>query len=242
MTDTDLTIAAQNLCDKHVVKMVLEGCQVLSTAIRFHIGDLDNEIIPCYSKDNPVEDGIYKTAHLNHGSSVWARENISNFTWLFDHTYAIAVEYQHRYKKIHSSFSVLENILQYIDCIPLGTMTPLYQAVPEEYKQEDVVKAYREYYVGDKSEFAVWNMDPSRQPDWYPDTDLTIASKITYGQISTNSEEILTILKDNDSISKRSLKSIVSYPELLDKTVKLMVLCKKIEKRSRVLYGNLDFK
>ena len=40
------------------------------------------------------------------------------------------------------------------------------QAMPEQYKCDDTVKAYRDYVVNEKH-YAQWNKIPSRKPDWW---------------------------------------------------------------------------
>ena len=41
------------------------------------------------------------------------------------------------------------------------------QCMPKDYKQEDTVEAYRDYYCGDKASIAKWNH--SKQPKWFYD-------------------------------------------------------------------------
>ena len=91
VTDPDPVISAQTLCDKHVVKMVLESAQMLSTAWR----DFSTK----YSDDNE----LYKTAHLNHPCSIWVRQARENYKWLYRHFVALCDEYTHRYGKSHAS-------------------------------------------------------------------------------------------------------------------------------------------
>ena len=62
--DSDPVVAAEMMCDKHVVKMILESAQILSTAHRVLDGDERADI-----------DGLYKTAHKNHPSTVWYKCN-----------------------------------------------------------------------------------------------------------------------------------------------------------------------
>jgi hypothetical protein len=59
--------AARMQCDQHVVKMTLESAQMLSTVIN----ELGGE-------------GPYKSTHVNHPCSVWARQSLGNFLWLYD--------------------------------------------------------------------------------------------------------------------------------------------------------------
>ena len=45
-------------------------------------------------------------------------------------------------------------------------MTELPQAMPDEYKNDDPVQAYRDYVVNEKT-YAQWNKIPDRQPEWW---------------------------------------------------------------------------
>ena len=42
--------------------------------------------------------------------------------------------------------------------------------VPEQYKNNDVVEAYRSYYLGEKKDFATWK---SETPYWFMVEDIT---------------------------------------------------------------------
>jgi hypothetical protein len=42
--------------------------------------------------------------------------------------------------------------------------TPPPQCMPEKYKGDDTVKAYRDYYLGEKMSFAVWKN--TEVPSW----------------------------------------------------------------------------
>ena len=72
--DRNPVIAAQMMCDKHVVKMILESAQMLSTAHRVLDGD-----------DRANETGLYKMAHKNHPSTIWVRASSENYRWLWKH-------------------------------------------------------------------------------------------------------------------------------------------------------------
>jgi hypothetical protein len=84
---------AQMHCDRHVIKMMLECAQLLSTAHRVLAGSpgmLKNkkgELVP-YDYVHPwdLEDGtpfLYRAAHINHPCSKWVREAHGNYmyTW-----------------------------------------------------------------------------------------------------------------------------------------------------------------
>ena len=72
--DKNPVVAAQMQCDKHVVKMILESAQMLSTAHRVLDGN-----------EYADKKGLYKMAHKNHPSTIWARSSLENYVWLFDH-------------------------------------------------------------------------------------------------------------------------------------------------------------
>ncbi len=72
--DKDPVVAAQMMCDKHVVKMILESAQMLSTAHRVLDGDKKAD-----------SRGLYKMVHKNHPCSKWVRECDANYEWLWNH-------------------------------------------------------------------------------------------------------------------------------------------------------------
>ena len=90
--DKNPKIAAQMHCDKHVVKMVLEYAQILSTAHRVIDGD-----------EVADREGLYKIAHKNHPSTAWARAGRGNYNWLSDLWGYLGNEYTHRYGKVHKA-------------------------------------------------------------------------------------------------------------------------------------------
>ena len=84
-------------------------------------------------------------------------------------------EYKSRYDKSvdHLSVTKINNVvneagLPNIEDIGL---TDFAQAMPEQYRCEDAVKAYREYYMGEKQNIAKWR---NEIPDWF---DISIKKK-----------------------------------------------------------------
>ncbi|MGL5068521.1 MAG: hypothetical protein ACRC6T_12005 [Sarcina sp.] len=144
--DTDLI--AKSHYDKHVVKMILETAQVLSTV----------------SRVNGVEQG-YKATHKHHPMSIWAGESLENWRWLKTLGFSLCKEYTYRYGKIHKTQGVLES-LEEPPIKDIGFTIPP-QCMPEEYRCEarEYVKAYREYYMKDKAHIAKWTKRPV--PDWF---------------------------------------------------------------------------
>ena len=115
--DKDPKISAQQLCDKHVVKMILESAQMLCSAY-------------------PNGDAPYKRAFYNHPCTIWARESQENYEWLLDHAYAMCQEYTRRYGKVHKSIDAIEWCgKNYIKLrLPRKGLTKFAQAMPEQYK------------------------------------------------------------------------------------------------------------
>jgi len=149
--DKDPIKAAQQHNDKHCVKQVLESCQMLSTAIRV-----------C---SNDQVEGIYMMAHLNHPCSKWTRQTRSNFLWLCEMTEELFREYTRRYNKTHKSYDTFITCKNNVNYIPEGNLTQFAQAMPQEYKNQDPVIAYRTYYINDKKEFSTWKL--GNIPDWW---------------------------------------------------------------------------
>ena len=133
--------AAEVQYNKHVVKMILESAQMLCTA-HHHYGSGDN--VP------------YKKAHYNHPSTIWCRENDKHYRWLFNHMLALGSEYTKRYGKKHLSIDKCFGPLSFLlPNIPRGErfeQPP--QCMPDEYKDECSIKAYWNYYIGEKHNVA----------------------------------------------------------------------------------------
>jgi hypothetical protein len=146
--DKDPSTAATMMCDKHVVKMIVETAQMLCT-IAHGMG---------------YEGAPYRSTHKNHPCTVWAAKTSSNWRWLLRHGFALCDEYTKRYGKNHKSRKVIEWCNQ-LPAIPeTGPLTPFAQAMPDQYRNECVVTAYRDYYMGDKSSFATWK---TQTPSWW---------------------------------------------------------------------------
>ena len=149
--------SAEELCDKHVVKMVLETAQMCSTAIHEW----------CFP-DEDITNRIYKPAYKNHPMTVWVRENDANMSWALLHGLHIGAEYKYRYGKDHKSTTILKNIADFMfhddfdEDYRLHTTPP--QCMPDEHKRLDYVDAYRAYYKSDKAHILNWTNRP--QPDW----------------------------------------------------------------------------
>ena len=133
--------AAKMQYNKHVVKMILESAQMLCTA--HHCIMVDDADVP------------YKVAHKNHPSTIWARQSAQNYAWLYYHMLALGAEYTKRYGKKHLSITKCEDKLAILPGGILETgFTQPPQCMPDEYKDECSIKAYRNYYTKDKYKVA----------------------------------------------------------------------------------------
>lgn len=156
--DPDPSIAAIYNCDKHVVKMVVELFQQLGSAVIRHGATPD--MMPLTSKGTPLKGG-----HHNHPCTRWCGETRSNFKWAQKHAIGLCNQYFYRYQKYHSCLAGIIQLEDMQGLIPDGPLTPFAQAMPDQYKDADAVKAYRAYYMGEKKAFAKWKA--GNTPDWW---------------------------------------------------------------------------
>lgn len=171
--DSDIKKCAQYHCDKHIVKMILEYAQILSTTHRV----LDGKQKAILSKsgrkqkiwvleDMHLESTLYKAVSVNHPCNIWARQSKANYIWLHTLLTECLIEYYDRYGKEHKTSSILLDLFPTPDNIPERPMTPFAQAMPDECKVEgDAVQAYRNYYNMHKHRFAKWKN--GNTPSWY---------------------------------------------------------------------------
>jgi hypothetical protein len=154
----DPSTAARYHCDKHVVKMVVELFQQLGSAAIRHGATPD--MMPLTSKGTPLKGG-----HPNHPCTRWCGETRANFKWAWQHAITLSAEYLSRYNKHHACWRGICELIEMEDLIPDGPLTPFAQAMPDQYKDADAVKAYRAYYMGEKKAFAKWKA--GNTPDWW---------------------------------------------------------------------------
>ena len=143
---------AKMYVNSHVVKMILETCQLLCSAHHIHP---KNDYKP-----------PYKLTHKNHPSVIWTRESLENYKWLSLLLDALCKEYTYRYEKVHKCESYLEELMNNLPDIPDTEFTPPRQAMPDQYKssisgnvEEDiknVIDSYKQYYFFEKFHIFQW--------------------------------------------------------------------------------------
>ena len=157
--DEDVQKCAEYHVDRHVVKMILEYAQLLSTAHRVLDGD-DKKVLPDYR-----ENVLYRATHANHPSAKWARVNTGNYNWLYSLFLACLTEYTYRYGKVHKTSRLISDLKNPPKNMPAGEKTPITPAMPDIYKKSDGIESYRGYYTGEKQHLASWKN--RSVPNWY---------------------------------------------------------------------------
>jgi hypothetical protein len=153
-------LAAKYHCNKHVVKMILETAQLLSSA--------HHQLDPERGTQLAKAKTIYKPSHANHPCAIWTRETSENYKWLCQLGQELCKEYTARYGKVHKTDPMIKWFSRNLpSSIPKGKYSDPPQVMPEEHKQKDTVTAYRTYYVTDKARFAKW--PDGKTPKWYTD-------------------------------------------------------------------------
>ena len=146
-------------CDKHVIKMILETTQMLSTA--YHLC--------CPDRIKDLETSLYKPAYKNHPSTIWARESIQNFRWLHSLGMALCKEYTYRYYKTHKSETILRSMCKALPILSNKKFEEPPQCMPEIWKSSCAVSSYRTYYFMEKSSFAKWERGRNA-PFWWKES------------------------------------------------------------------------
>ena len=139
--DNNAKLAAQYQCDRHVVKMILETAQLLSTAHREIDGDT-------WADAN----FLYKSTHKNHPSAVWIRTSAQHYMWGYEHMIHLGEEYRYRYGKAHKTIEKLGRILKrWPDNLRSSGFVQPHQCMPDDYKADNAIIGYRNYYALDKA-------------------------------------------------------------------------------------------
>ena len=168
----DPVLAAQNYCDKHVPKMVVELLQQCGSAVIRHGATPD--MMPLTKKGTPLKGGYHK-----HPCTVWCGDSRNNFLWAVEHGLALCDEYRKRFGKTHFCETGLEQLFTMSQIVPAGNLTPFALAMPDEYRpvschikegylfhatSDTAVQAYRRYYHS--KTFAKWDKGTDA-PDWW---------------------------------------------------------------------------
>jgi hypothetical protein len=145
--DRDIAKNVQYHNDKHVIKMCLEYAQQLNT-VAVASG----------------EQALYRPTHAHHPCVLWLMESLDHWLWLKKLALALGDEYFYRYGRRHKSIEEVVKKLPTPNLPTLGWLSDPPQAMPEQYRGENAVEAYRRYYQNDKARFSTWKKRPA--PDF----------------------------------------------------------------------------
>ncbi len=164
-------ICAQHHVDKHVVKMILEYAQLLSTTHRFLDG---TEIITTSNAGRKVkrwqlpderDDIFYEATHLQHPSAIWTRQSDEHYLFLWQLFSCLLEEYTFRYEKRHATGRLLIPLKRLPANIKARGFT---QPIPVMFGKYiiagDSINSYRNYYIGEKSALFSWKK--RERPEW----------------------------------------------------------------------------
>jgi len=164
--DKDPVTAARMHCDKHVPKMCVEAAQMMASALRRH-GATDEQM-PLTKSGTP-----YKGGYAHHPCTVWVGDRRENFDWLANHAIELCREYKKRFGKTHACQSPIHT-MSHTGYLFNGHcrkgMSSFAQAMPDEYRDDDAVKAYQAYYHS--KQFAKWEKG-TPAPSWWRGVEVT---------------------------------------------------------------------
>ncbi|MDZ7797484.1 MAG: pyrimidine dimer DNA glycosylase/endonuclease V [Candidatus Marinimicrobia bacterium] len=146
--DMNIEKCARYHCDQHVVKMILESTQIVCTAL-----NKKGFVTP------------YRSTHVKHPCVLWAGISFDNLQWLIMLARALNCEYKYRYRTSREHVSI--RVLDEVKAMRFASsgLTEFAQAMPEKYKVPgDPVRAYRDFYIGEKLGFAKWTR--RKRPVW----------------------------------------------------------------------------
>ncbi len=153
---------AKALCDKHINKMCIEAVQIANTGLN-EVGLSDHS--------------FYGSTHTGQPWCEFVGKSFDHFQFVVRHAQALGREFLRRYDSRHTSHDKLRQNWRYDDmraieremgrADPMQVHADLPQTMPDEYKDSDVVKAYRQYYVNEKltEEWCVYEY--TNPPEWF---------------------------------------------------------------------------
>ena len=165
--DQDPVKAARAMDCVRVPKMVTESAQMMASALRRH-GATDEDM-PLTKSGTP-----YKGGYHRHPCTVWAGDSRANFEWLSHHALGLLSEYTKRFGKTHACHEPIQDMRLLANLVPSMTscnsyikLTPFALAMPDEYKDDDPVVAYRAYYMSKIDSPGGVHYRHTNPPEWW---------------------------------------------------------------------------
>jgi len=160
--DRDVSKCAEYIDEVRLPKMILESTQMMASAL--YANRASDEEIP-FTKAGKSR---YGNAHPNHPCTIWAGKNYLNYCFLRDLAIAMCRSYTARFGKIHACeapiihMGSLWNKFVYSE-----EMSPFVQAMPDQYKDKDPVRAYRAYYRSKENSKGGVRYTRTQYPEWW---------------------------------------------------------------------------
>lgn len=173
-------------CDKHVVKMLLETCQLLYTCHWMCDGPGAAAVITGTAPLTIGGTRGYKKSHWNHPCAKWVRMSLTNYIWLTTFGLELLREYRFRYDgRYHACGPHIEWLHEHrpAGLVDRGWTEPLL-AMPDQYKSGDAVASYRRYYIAEKRRFAKYT--GRQMPHWLspvPGPTATVSTLVATGAL-----------------------------------------------------------
>jgi hypothetical protein len=156
--------SARCLPDRHIVKMPLECCQMLSmVASRWLHG---------YGVLRKADTTPYATergAYRAHPCTLWAATTRNNARWLIAHGRALCDEFTYRYGKRHACEFALEDADGIFPQGEIGLASGFVRAMPDIFRLNNVIdtfEAYRRYVASKPWVAGNYVRAPERKPEW----------------------------------------------------------------------------
>ena len=171
--DIDPKLCAQYHCDKHVVAMIREYCQILSTTQRLMFGrPILNEKNKVVKYELKVFDKLFlKHTHIHSPPVKWTMYSLSNYLWLWNLLDNLSRVYTYVYGKKHMydriglihSLAILsqEPNLEYRN----NFFTDPPKVVPESCVLNKSIDSYRLLYMTEKRYMVKYRNRP--YPEWF---------------------------------------------------------------------------
>lgn len=150
-TNSDPVVCAREHCNVHRNKMIIEYCQLMSTA--HHVLD---------GRSSCILNNIMKPSYINHPSAKWVRVSSEHYEWLYQCTFNLLNLYQINANKIHAC----SKYMPYLSQVPVAIKNVIgwedpYAAMPVQFKllipEYGTAVAYRAYL---NSKFRLWRTRP----------------------------------------------------------------------------------
>jgi len=184
----DPRLAAQAHVDKHVVKMILEACQMLysahwtttfpnlqlvKSAVAISRAQKDLPLPPIMElapfRVNKIDRG-YRPVHLHHPCTKWVRASLQNYLWTCQLAKEIGTEFTHRYGGLHACAAHAEWLLANPPVLPDIGQTPFVIAMKPEFRcTDDAIECYRHYYRESKGDRGLLIYTRRSAPAWLKD-------------------------------------------------------------------------